>query len=452
MVFNGGWTHSSTGALPNGTNAYANTYLNPLTQSLSKDSTHIAYYRRNTQTDSKVLMSAMSVGVYLIRLNLAPNYTAGFGNICEIVSQTDQQSGTAISELGLINGNRISSTQFKVFANSILKQTFSRTSTLQVNANIYISSENYGGTPGGYTNNECALASIGEGLTDTEAVNYNTAVEKFQTTLGRNSTVPVVSDADAQAFLNAAYITNTTQATAVNTLVTSLKEYGIWTKIKALYPMVGGTATTHKFNLKNPLDTNAAFRLTFTGGWTHSSTGALPNGTNGYADTFFSPSMYTALTDASAGVYTRTNISSNTQVDMGQGNATFATDGVIIYSRFGSNVYYSCCNGNTFNTGANSDSRGFFTTTRTGTSQSFRKRGTSNIDSTVPNVTTTAGYTGTIFIGASNELAMGSGKFPSLYSAREIAFAFIADYLSQSEIDNYYTAVQAFQTSLSRNV
>ena len=96
-------------------------------------------------------------------------------------------------------------------------------------------------------------------------------------------------DADAQAFIAAAGITNLTQASAVNTLVNDLKTYGLWTKMKALYPMVGGTATSHKFNLKDPRDLDAAFRLTFSGGWTHSSTGALPNGTTGYAETYFNP-------------------------------------------------------------------------------------------------------------------------------------------------------------------
>ena len=443
LVFNGGWTHSSTGALPNGTNAYANTYLNPLTQSLSKDSTHIAYYRRNTQTDSKVLMSAMSVGVYLIRLNLAPNYTAGFGNICEIVSQTDQQSGTAISELGLINGNRISSTQFKVFANSILKQTFSRTSTLQVNANIYISSENYGGTPGGYTNNECALASIGEGLTDTEAVNYNTAVEKFQTTLGRNSTVPVVSDADAQAFLNAAYITDTTQATAVNTLVTSLKGYGIWTKMKALYPFVGGTATTHKFNLKNPLDTDAAFRLTFNGGWTHSTTGAKPNGTNAYANTFLIPNTSLQLNSAHISFYSRTNTAS--WCDIGSSNASLQ-NGIYMLNNCPGNINYSSFffGGSNYISPGYTRGDGFFSLRRNNSTQYVSSRNSVN---TTYAFNTASKTTFPIYISSLN-----NGGANVDYSVRECAIASIGDGLSDIEHDNYNTAVQVFQTSLSRNV
>ena len=37
-----------------------------------------------------------------------------------------------------------------------------------------------------YSAKECAFASIGDGLTDTEAANFYTAVQTFQTTLSRN--------------------------------------------------------------------------------------------------------------------------------------------------------------------------------------------------------------------------------------------------------------------------
>ena len=93
-------------------------------------------------------------------------------------------------------------------------------------------------------------------------------------------------DPDAQAFFTASGLTGATNLNAVNQLVLDLKAASIWTKMKAIYPMVGGTAALHKWNLKDPQDLDAAYRLVFNGGWTHSSTGALPNGTNGYANTF----------------------------------------------------------------------------------------------------------------------------------------------------------------------
>ena len=96
-------------------------------------------------------------------------------------------------------------------------------------------------------------------------------------------------DPDAQAFITAASITDPTQQSAINQLVVDLKGYGVWTKMKALYPFCGSTASQHKWNLKDPRDLDAAFRLVFNGGWTHSVNGALPNGTNAFANTYFNP-------------------------------------------------------------------------------------------------------------------------------------------------------------------
>jgi hypothetical protein len=38
-------------------------------------------------------------------------------------------------------------------------------------------------------------------------------------------------------------------------------KFGIWRKTHAIYPLLGGTASAHKFNLKDPRDLNAAYRL-----------------------------------------------------------------------------------------------------------------------------------------------------------------------------------------------
>jgi hypothetical protein len=123
-------------------------------------------------------------------------------------------------------------------------------------------------------------------------------------------------DADAVAFLAAAGITDATITSAICTLVTTMKADGTWAKCNAIYPMVGGTATTHKFNLKNPVDTNAAFRLSFVGGWTHSANGALPNGTNAYANTFLTPSTTLTLLNTHLSFYSRTSAIGNNQRDL----------------------------------------------------------------------------------------------------------------------------------------
>jgi hypothetical protein len=97
-------------------------------------------------------------------------------------------------------------------------------------------------------------------------------------------------DPDAQAFITATGITDGTQQSAINTLVLDLKSAGIWTKLDVCYPFVGGTATTHKYNLIDPQDTNAAYRLTFFNSPTHNSDGVEFDGVSEYATTYFTPS------------------------------------------------------------------------------------------------------------------------------------------------------------------
>jgi hypothetical protein len=92
-------------------------------------------------------------------------------------------------------------------------------------------------------------------------------------------------DADAQKFIDSAGITDPTQKDAICTLVKDLKDSSLWSSMIAIYPIVGGTADKHKWNLKNP----ATFKLSYSGSITHSSTGMVSAG--GYALTGINPSV-----------------------------------------------------------------------------------------------------------------------------------------------------------------
>ena len=74
-------------------------------------------------------------------------------------------------------------------------------------------------------------------------------------------------DSDALAFFNAVEGGGDTLTLAekagTNTLVVDLKTANIWPLLKAFYPLVGGTITSQKWNLMDPQDTDAAFRITF---------------------------------------------------------------------------------------------------------------------------------------------------------------------------------------------
>lgn len=249
-------------------------------------------------------------------------------------------------------------------------------------------------------------------------------------------------DADAQAFITAAGITDPTQQTAINTLVVDLKGYGIWTKMKALYPMVGGTASAHKFNLKDPRDLDAAFRLVFSGGWTHSSTGATCNGVNAYADTGLNQNNVMDLN--SNGITTYGQVVS-TGVGYGYSglwgsSSNYSVIGFAYSNTFieaGLNVGSVILGGTNYN-GMVTVSRQNSTTTKL-----YKNGSAVNTSSTTPQSLINSNY----WIGGLNN--SGSILYP--YNVKMSLFS-IHNGLNDTEAANFYTAVQAFQTTLGRQV
>jgi len=76
----------------------------------------------------------------------------------------------------------------------------------------------------------------------------------------------------AQSFIENAFITDQTQKDAVNWLKDQLVTNNLWDKMYSVYPFVGATAHSHKFNLKDPRDLNEAFILIISDG-SHNSSG-----------------------------------------------------------------------------------------------------------------------------------------------------------------------------------
>lgn len=109
------------------------------------------------------------------------------------------------------------------------------------------------------------------------SVTPNAGLNKVDIVLPASGT-PI--DADAQAFLTATGLSGVNEILAVNTFVTEAKAQGIWNDLDKIYPFIGGTSTTHRYNLKNALADG-----TFFGGVTHNSNGVTFNGTTGYFNT-----------------------------------------------------------------------------------------------------------------------------------------------------------------------
>jgi hypothetical protein len=262
------------------------------------------------------------------------------------------------------------------------------------------------------------------------------------------SVPPPPVDPDAQAFITATGISGI-EATAINQLVLDLKSASIWTKMKAVYPIVGGTAVTHKFNLINPLDSNAAFRLTFTGGWTHSATGMLPNGINAYATTYIVPATHLLPASKHLSYYSRTNATTtgfSSSIGSDNGSTGFCRFTIRQTASNNRSAVFGGTNGTTPVT-TEIDSRGFYTSNRSSsTTAEFYKNG-SNIS--IGNATngTTSQISQALYIGA----ALSGGTI-AYYDNKECAFASIGDSLTNTDALNYYNIVQAFQQALGRDV
>jgi len=248
------------------------------------------------------------------------------------------------------------------------------------------------------------------------------------------------TDADAQAFITASGISGT-NATAINQLVIDLKAANIWNKMKAVYPMVGGTATSCKWNLKNPVDSNAAYRLVFSGGGTFSANGYQPGGVNGYANTFLNPSTQLTLASTHLSYYSRTAtpVGSTVEIGVNNGGASY------LHLRTAANFIA----GSTtvivpFTTTLNA--QGFWVgSKRSNTDRETYLNGTTQ--STVATSDTTAYVNANMYLGAANQLGTTAN-----YSNKECAFASIGDGLSDAEALAFYNAVQTFNTTLNRNV
>jgi len=181
-----------------------------------------------------------------------------------------------------------------------------------------------------------------------------------------------ILDATANTFITNALITDSTQRSAVNFEMVTLKAGGVTSGYIASYPLVGGTATTHKWNMFNSLDTDAAKRLTFAGDITHNANGMQGNGTNGVADTFINPSLDTT-NDFTCWVYSRTaTTATSNRADLGiisgglnpgiyMGMQTHASGGTAVNSNINTSV------------GAIADTSGLFVLKRVGNTITLKR-------------------------------------------------------------------------------
>jgi hypothetical protein len=230
---------------------------------------------------------------------------------------------------------------------------------------------------------------------------------------------------------------------AIDTLVKQMKLDGTWTLMKAIYPMVGASAAACAQNLKS-----SSFTGTFSSGWTFASTGATPNGTSAYMNTGLNPVAQSLTSgDSHLSYYCQTRSTTADPAEIA--NYTGNSEAFVLQSG-----------------GSGTDNRFFYSfalrassivvtrplglisgsSTGGNTRRDIYRNGVSVGNNTTTDTATLGNYN--LYLGAGN---INNSAIAS-YSDSRCAFASIGQGLSATNMSNLYTAVQAFQTTLSRQV
>jgi hypothetical protein len=254
-------------------------------------------------------------------------------------------------------------------------------------------------------------------------------------------------DADATAYLAAVVAAGGTVTptitTATNTLFTDLKAEGIYSDLKAMYPVVGATAASFAINAIG----NTAFNLTFNGTFTFSSSGFNSTSSTSYASTNYVPLTEHPGGTMSLGLFANSNIN------------PAATDTYMmgVYSAQDRFLSWDFRNGDR-SSGKylqNNDTTmvitpgnpfGFAQLSSDGTTKYFsiNRNGTEYAVSAAKDGTTLPD----LEIYLCNLNVLGA---PYTLQQGRACFAYMGNYLTPAKMTAFATIVNAFQTALGRN-
>jgi hypothetical protein len=244
-------------------------------------------------------------------------------------------------------------------------------------------------------------------------------------------------DADALAFFqrvsDATGTLSLTEKQAVNQLVLDLKANSLWTPMKAIYPMVGASAEACKQNLKS-----ASFTGSFSSGWTFASTGVTGDGTSAFFDTTLTPLTSLTQNSTSGSYYIGDNYITNQDIILTGGTVSFL-------GSYNTTSMEVAVNDGFAGAVTPTIKKGLFTFSRITSTQS--KLYANNLQTFTNTLASAAPNIYSVKIACLNNAGVNSR-----FSTNSIRFAHLGDGLTDTQASNFYTAVQAFQTTLSRNV
>lgn len=245
------------------------------------------------------------------------------------------------------------------------------------------------------------------------------------------------NDQAVKNFVIATGINDFTVVTALDTLVSDLKANNLWTKLDVLYPFVGGSQTTNKYNLIN----TGSYTINFVGPWTYNSNGITGNGTSTYANTGYSGSV--PLWYASGSLFNYSRSTGQDSYDIGVEDTSFNQS--YMHNRLSNNLTYLTMPGTTPSTSASFDGSGLYMGNSRSSTQTVYRNG-----SQIINVSKTAitNPVSPYYIGANNFRDTSANGFTS----RNYAMAGFGRSFDATEASTFYTIVQNFQTALGRQV
>ncbi len=253
-------------------------------------------------------------------------------------------------------------------------------------------------------------------------------------------------DPDVKKYKNKSGVSDGVIIPFVNTYVTELKAAGLWSKFYAIYPFLGGTATTSSFNLKDA----DFYQVSWAGGMTYGTLGVDFNGTSGFGDTNFDFSaISSSIENIHISFYTADANGGLANIPMGVGS-TAADDRIRMAFDAGTNNYYAdfwsnaSIVGRVLVSGLGAPG-GHYLATRLDDADArvyldgvLQASNTSTTDvSDVPS--------DTFYIGAANVAGVASG-----FTTKTFGLSTIGMHLTAGEVTSFQTITDKFLTSLGR--
>jgi len=177
-TFNGGVTFASTGVTSNGVNGYMTTGYVPNTNGLL-NSAHLSFYSRTNIIASQVEMGIAGGSSHYLLFNF------GGQGYCAINSAETQSLTPPPTTLGFMIGARNNATTEQYNTNGTY-QAIVRNSVSLPTISIFIFGYNGSNSPLLVSTKQCAFASIGSGLSQSQMVSFQSLMTTFQTSLSRN--------------------------------------------------------------------------------------------------------------------------------------------------------------------------------------------------------------------------------------------------------------------------